>query len=96
MQAFLREVMEVCRKHGFYIDHDDGEGGIKVHLLTEKNLRWLSADSKSYTREIDPITGKMFAPEYMGDNCLNRDISCATCKFLYFCYFPHLVKTPSQ
>lgn len=86
MQAFLQEIVAVCRKHGFSIGHEDGEGGFKVHLMSESNLRWLSAASKSYTQETDPATGKMFAPAYMGDNCPNRDISCGTCKFLNCCY----------
>jgi hypothetical protein len=42
------------------------------------------ADYKLWT--IDPATGKMFAPAYMGDNCPARDISCATCRFLDYCF----------
>ena len=86
MEAFLDDIEAVFRKHGFSIGHEDGHGGFKIHLLSEGNIRWFKGASKSYTKEVDPATGKMFAPAYMGDNCPSRDISCATCKFLDYCF----------
>lgn len=86
MEAFIEDIVAVFRKHGFSIGHEDGHGGFKIHLLSESNVRWFYGASKSYTKEVDPATGKMFAPAYMGDNCPARDISCATCRFLDYCF----------
>lgn len=76
MLAFLQEIEAVCRKHGFSIGHEDGEGGLRVYLLSEKSLRW----------QTDPETGKLFAPKYMGDECPLRDVRCAGCRFLSYCF----------
>lgn len=86
MKAFLDDIEAVCRKHGFTIGHEDEHGGFKIHLLSESNIRWLKSASKSYTRDVDPATGKMYTPSYMGDSCPSRDISCATCRFLDYCF----------
>ena len=86
MLAFLRDIEAVCRKHGFSIGHEDGGVGFQVHLFSEENLRWLTGASKSYTKEVDPETGKMFAPKYMGDSCPLRDVRCASCRFLSYCF----------
>lgn len=86
MEAFIADIEAVCRKHGFSIGHEDGHGGFKIHLLSESNIRWFRGASKSYTKEVDPATGKMFAPAYMGDNCPSRDISCAACRYLDHCF----------
>ena len=86
MEAFIADIEAVCRKHGFAIGHEDGHGGFKVHLLSEENIRWFKGASKSYTKDIDPVTGKMFAPAYMGDSCPARDISCRACRFLDYCF----------
>lgn len=86
MEAFLEEIEAICRKHGFSIGHEDEHGGFKIHLLSESNIRWIKGASKSYTKDVDPATGKMFAPAYMGDNCPSRDVSCATCRFLNYCF----------
>ena len=86
MEAFLDDIEAVCRKHGFSIGHEDEHGGFKIHLLSEENIRWLKGASKSYTTEVDPATGKLFAPAYMGDNCPSRDLSCAACRFLGYCF----------
>lgn len=86
MLAFLQDSESVCRQYGFSIGHEDSYGGFKVHLLSEEKLRWFSGASKSYTKEVDPTTGKMFAPAYMGDNCPARNISCSMCRFLDYCF----------
>lgn len=86
MEAFLDDIEAVCRKHGFSIGHEDGHGGFKIHLLSEENIRWFMGATKSYTKEVDPATGNIFAPAYMGDNCPSRDITCNTCRYLDHCF----------
>lgn len=86
MLAFLRDIEAVCRKHGFSIGHEDGGVGFQVHLFSEENLRWLTGASKSYTKEVDPETGKLFASKYMGDECPLRDVRCAGCRYLNYCF----------
>ena len=86
MEAFIEDIVSVFRKHGFSIGHEDGHGGFKIHLLSEENIRWFKGASKSYTKEVDPATGKMLAPTYMGDSCPSRDLSCSACRYLNYCF----------
>jgi hypothetical protein len=41
VEAFLIEIVEVCRKHGFSISHEDGHGAFQVVPLDEANVEWL-------------------------------------------------------
>ena len=45
IDAFLAEIEEVCKKHGFLISHEDGCGAFEIVDHTEKNhanyMAWL-------------------------------------------------------
>lgn len=38
--AFKREVVEVCRKHGISISHQDNHGAFMLEELSEDLIRW--------------------------------------------------------
>lgn len=42
IDAFLEEVLSVCRKHGLSIAHEDDQGAFVVKPLAEDNLAWLA------------------------------------------------------
>lgn len=42
VKAFLSEVIEVCKKHGMSISHEDWQGGFEVENASESNYNWLS------------------------------------------------------
>ncbi len=41
VDAFLCEVVAVCRKHGLSISHEDGQGAFEVRLVNERDIAWL-------------------------------------------------------
>jgi hypothetical protein len=41
VKAFLSEVIEVCKKHGMSISHEDWQGGFEVENASESNYNWL-------------------------------------------------------
>lgn len=41
IDAFLEEVVAVCKKHGFSIGHEDIHGGFRIHKYDEDKIRWL-------------------------------------------------------
>jgi len=41
VDAFLAEVIEVCRKHGMSISHEDGWGAFEVRNFNESDAEWL-------------------------------------------------------
>ncbi|NBW22529.1 MAG: hypothetical protein EBR82_82745 [Caulobacteraceae bacterium] len=41
VDAFLAEVIEVCRKHGMSISHEDGWGAFEVRNFNEPDADWL-------------------------------------------------------
>jgi hypothetical protein len=41
VDAFLAEVIEVCRKHGMSISHEDGWGAFQVRNFSESDADWL-------------------------------------------------------
>lgn len=44
VDAFLEEIIAVCKKHGMCIGHEDGHGSFLVHReIIEHNLGWLRA-----------------------------------------------------
>ena len=45
VDAFLEEVLSVCRKHGMGIGHEDFHGGFIVEPLDDGLIEWLSAAS---------------------------------------------------
>ena len=38
---FLKEVVDVCRKHGFSISHEDSNGAFKVENYDDDHSIWL-------------------------------------------------------
>lgn len=43
IDAFLAEVIEISRKHGLSIGHEDSHGGFLVHKFSQDNADWLMA-----------------------------------------------------
>lgn len=44
VDAFLNEVLAVCRKHNMSLGHEDGQGGfIVVRGFAERDAEWLMA-----------------------------------------------------
>jgi hypothetical protein len=41
IDAFLADVEAVCRKHGFSLSHEDGQGAFEVEEFSESNIAWL-------------------------------------------------------
>lgn len=41
VDAFLDEIIAVCRKHGFSIGHEDGQGAFLIDEVDEQNFDWL-------------------------------------------------------
>lgn len=45
VDAFLKEIVEVCRKHKMSLAHEDSQGGFIVQNYREDNILWLLAAS---------------------------------------------------
>jgi hypothetical protein len=43
VDAFLMEVIEVCKKYGMSISHEDSQGAFVIEPLNQENIRWLFA-----------------------------------------------------
>jgi hypothetical protein len=43
VDAFIGEVIAVCRKHGFSISHEDTHGAFIVEPFSEDRAKWLQA-----------------------------------------------------
>lgn len=41
IDAFIEEVIEVSKKHGFSISHEDGHGAFVIEKFSESNASWL-------------------------------------------------------
>jgi hypothetical protein len=41
VDAFLEEVIAVCKKHGFSIAHEDGHGSFLIQAEDDSNFGWL-------------------------------------------------------
>lgn len=41
IDAFLTEVIEVSKRHGLSIGHEDNHGGFLVHKFSQDNADWL-------------------------------------------------------
>lgn len=47
IDAFLEEIAEVCKRHGYSISHEDGYGGLIVEPYDETNIAWLRVAMKN-------------------------------------------------
>lgn len=45
IDAFLEDVVSVCRKHGLSIEHEDAHGGFEVTKFNRDAVDWLLAAS---------------------------------------------------
>lgn len=43
IDAFLAEIVAICKKHGFSIGHEDRHGAFEVSRLNDNDLEWLVA-----------------------------------------------------
>lgn len=50
IDAFLIEVVDVCRRHGFSIGHEDGHGSFLVERFDDSYSDWLM-DAADVTNE---------------------------------------------
>lgn len=41
VDAFIEELLAVCRKHGFALAHEDTHGAFEIVKLEEGDLDWL-------------------------------------------------------
>lgn len=41
VDAFIEELVAVCRRHGYSIAHEDGHGAFVVEPYSESNAEWL-------------------------------------------------------
>ena len=39
--SFLKEIIEVFKKHNLSIGHEDRHGGFEIELYNEQNVNWL-------------------------------------------------------
>ena len=45
VDRFLDEVLEVCKKHGLSISHEDGHGSFLIENHNESDAQWLRDSS---------------------------------------------------
>jgi hypothetical protein len=48
IDEFLADVIEVCKKHGLSISHEDGHGSFNIVKYDENTVDWLM-DASDYT-----------------------------------------------
>ena len=48
MTAFFQDIIEVYRKHGLSISHEDGHGAFIIEPYSEANVEWLKDALKEY------------------------------------------------
>lgn len=51
MQAFLNEIVEVCKRHGLSISHEDYHGAFIIERYCEDNIEWLTSAHKNYQKK---------------------------------------------
>lgn len=42
VDAFIRDITEVCRKHGLTLSHEDGHGAFEVERYDQHTIEWLN------------------------------------------------------
>lgn len=48
LKAFLKEINEVCQKHGLSIAHEDEHGGFIIDEYKQENIDWLFDAAKRH------------------------------------------------
>lgn len=48
LDAFLKAIEEVCKKHNFSISHEDPHGSFVIHRYNEQDMQWLLNANKDY------------------------------------------------
>ena len=56
VDAFLRDVLEVCERHGMSISHEDGQGGFIVEAREASLEDWLFGAAIGETAPHPPVT----------------------------------------
>ena len=41
IDAFLQEIIAICKKHGYSISHEDGHGAFEIENTDDYNFDWL-------------------------------------------------------
>jgi hypothetical protein len=55
MEAFLREIAEVSKKHGLSIGHEDRHGAFEIDPYDEDNVDWLMHAYKHYENPVEVV-----------------------------------------
>jgi hypothetical protein len=42
VDAFISDLVAVCRKHNMSISHEDGHGAFEIESFSKDNIEWLS------------------------------------------------------
>jgi hypothetical protein len=50
IDAFIEDIIVICKKHGMSIAHEDGHGAFQIEVSSETNFDWLRAADKNFTR----------------------------------------------
>lgn len=66
VDAFLSDVLAVCKRHGMAISHEDSQGGFEIVPLIEGDTGWLNAASS----EVPGVPG---TPIYEGVNATSPE-----------------------
>jgi hypothetical protein len=45
IDSFIGEILEVCKKHGFSISHEDCHGGFLICKYSDRDAEWLMTAS---------------------------------------------------
>ncbi len=48
MEVFLNDIVDVYKKHGLSLSHEDYHGAFRVTTYDEENVEWLKAAQKWY------------------------------------------------
>jgi len=53
---FLKNIIEICKKYGFSIGHEDTQGSFIIEDFKDENITWLNAASDKTTSELSKTT----------------------------------------